>query len=166
VEEVDKGYLFTDIGVLEIAGNAAGIVSVLFVEAPDPEAKCATAVVQQCIGELDQYFAGRRISFTVPLALQGTAFQECVWRALLAIPLGHTVSYGDVARSIGRPAAARAVGGAVHRNPVGIIVPCHRVVGSDGSLTGYAGGLQRKEWLLAHERRVLLARRAGLRAGA
>lgn len=104
-----------------------------------------------CVEQLNEYFNGSRTSFDVPLDLRGTPFRMSVWRALLLIPYGDTWSYGRLAVQIGRPKASRAVGGANHNNPVSIIVPCHRVVGSDGSLTGYGGGLWRKEWLLAHE---------------
>lgn len=101
--------------------------------------------------QLDAYFAGRLTAFDLPLAPQGTAFQITVWRALRAIPFGETISYGELARRIGRPQASRAVGHANARNPISIIVPCHRVIGADSSLTGYAGGLDRKRMLLAHE---------------
>jgi methylated-DNA-[protein]-cysteine S-methyltransferase len=98
--------------------------------------------------QLDEYFAGTRREFDVPLNAKGTPFQESVWEALRAIPYGETVSYSEVARRIGRPRAVRAVGAANHRNAIAIVVPCHRVVGADGRLTGYAGGLWRKEFLL------------------
>lgn len=163
MEGLDKGYLFTGIGVLEVVADGDGIISVLFADTPDPAAQCASSAVQQCLAELEQYFSGRRTVFTVPLHLMGTPFQREVWRALCTVPFGHTTSYSEIARLVERPSAARAVGGAVHCNHIGIIVPCHRVVGSDGSLTGYAGGLRRKEWLLAHERRVLLTEGARLR---
>lgn len=102
--------------------------------------------------QLAEYFAGQRSEFDVPLDLRcGTAFQQSVWQALLAIAQGDVVSYGEVSRRIGNPAAVRAVGGAIGRNPVSIIVPCHRVMGSNGSLTGYAGGLERKTALLRLE---------------
>lgn len=153
--QIDKGYFFTDIGALEIIGSGHGIVSVAFVDLIDPGAKCVTKVVQRCIAELGQYFGGQRTTFSVPLDTSGTKFQLAVWHALREIPFGQTVSYGSIARGIGRPRAAHAVGGAVGRNPVAIIVPCHRVLGADGALTGYAGGLERKKWLLEHERRVL-----------
>ncbi len=156
--QIDKGYFFTDIGALEIIGSGHGIVSVSFVDVIDPGAKCVTPVVQQCITELSQYFGGQRTTFSVRLDATGTKFQLAVWRALREIAFGQTVSYGSVARAIGRPRSAHAVGGAVGRNPVAIIVPCHRVLGADGSLTGYAAGLERKRWLLEHERRVLTAR--------
>ena len=102
---------------------------------------------------LDAYFAGEKpVPAKVTLAPQGTAFQQTVWRRLLTIPYGETISYGQLAADIGC-ASARAVGSAVGRNPVSIMIPCHRVVGADGRLTGYAGGMDRKKWLLAHEKR-------------
>ena len=104
--------------------------------------------------QLKQYFAGERTDFDLRLALRGTPFQQRVWAALQDIPYGQTVSYGQLADQIGQPSASRAVGLANGKNPIGIIVPCHRVVGADGSLTGYGGGIERKQYLLAHERRV------------
>jgi methylated-DNA-[protein]-cysteine S-methyltransferase len=101
--------------------------------------------------QLDAYFAKKLIRFDVPLSLRGTSFQRRVWKALAEIPLGKTLSYAELACRVGAPAAVRAIGAAVGRNPISIIVPCHRIVGSDGSLTGYAGGLARKRWLLEHE---------------
>ncbi|MGB7756032.1 MAG: methylated-DNA--[protein]-cysteine S-methyltransferase [Salinisphaera sp.] len=101
--------------------------------------------------QLDAYFEGRRTTFDLPLAPAGTAFQKMVWAALAEIPFGHTENYGELARRIGSPGAARAVGLANGRNPIPIIVPCHRVIGADGSLTGYGGGIERKRWLLQHE---------------
>ncbi|MQA81686.1 MAG: methylated-DNA--[protein]-cysteine S-methyltransferase [Streptosporangiales bacterium] len=106
------------------------------------------AVVEQ----LDAYFAGTLTTFDLPLAPAGTPFQLAVWAALREIPYGTTVTYGELADRLGRPSAARAVGLANGRNPIGIIVPCHRVIGSTGDLTGYGGGLDRKRYLLAHER--------------
>ena len=105
------------------------------------------ATVQQ----LTEYFAGNRRDFDLPLRLQGTVFQQRVWRALMEIPYGETWSYGTLAKRIGNPGASRAVGLANGRNPISILVPCHRVIGADGTLTGYGGGLDRKRWLLAHE---------------
>ncbi|MGE5651204.1 MAG: methylated-DNA--[protein]-cysteine S-methyltransferase [Bacillota bacterium] len=102
--------------------------------------------------ELDEYFAGRRRTFDVALDLGGTPFQRDVWDALLALPYGATTSYQSIAQRIARPNAVRAAGTAIGRNPVSIIVPCHRVLGSSGALSGYAGGLPRKQFLLAHER--------------
>ena len=105
------------------------------------------------ISELDAYFAGKLRQFTIPLDLRGTSFQRQVWDLLCGIPWGETRSYGQIAQALGRPRAARAVGRAVGTNPVSIVVPCHRVVGSDGSLTGYGGGLDRKVALLKLEGR-------------
>ena len=101
--------------------------------------------------QLDEYFAGTRLEFELPLRPAGTAFQRQAWQALQAIPYGETRSYAQQARAVGRPTATRAIGAANGRNPIAIIVPCHRVIGSDGSLTGYAGGEAVKRWLLAHE---------------
>lgn len=117
---------------------------------PVDAAPFADVVVQ-----LEEYFAGTRTSFELELDLLGTPFQRTVWRALCSIPYGETVSYGELAAMVGRPTAARAVGMANGRNPVGIIVPCHRVVGSTGDLTGYGGGIERKRQLLAFETATL-----------
>jgi methylated-DNA-[protein]-cysteine S-methyltransferase len=106
----------------------------------------------ETVRQLAEYFAGRRDTFDLPLRLHGTAFQRRVWTALREIPCGQTWTYGQLAAHIGSPAASRAVGLANGKNPVGVIVPCHRVVGADGSLTGYGGGLHRKQALLDHER--------------
>lgn len=116
-------------------------------------------LLDQAEREIGEYFAGKRTSFTLPLAPRGTTFQRRVWDTLLAIPAGETRSYAEIAESIGRREATRAVARAVGDNYRGVIIPCHRVIGSDGSLTGYGGGLARKEWLLEHERRF--AGRAG-----
>ena len=112
----------------------------------------AHPVLLQAAAQLRDYFDGKRQHFDLPLDLShGTAFQQSVWQALLAIPAGATTSYGQLSAGIGKPAAVRAVGAAVGRNPISVIVPCHRVLGSDGSLTGYAGGLERKTALLELE---------------
>ncbi|MGQ9800219.1 MAG: methylated-DNA--[protein]-cysteine S-methyltransferase [Candidatus Saccharicenans sp.] len=117
----------------------------------------APTALHEAYQQLTEYFEGRRTEFSVKLNPSGTAFQKKVWARLRAIPFGQTRSYGQVARACGRPGAARAVGGANNRNPLVIFVPCHRVIGSDGSLTGFGGGLWRKKWLLEHERKVLVA---------
>jgi len=109
------------------------------------------AALEQARAQLRAYFAGELRDFELPLAAEGTPFQQRVWRALCDIPYGETISYGELARRIGQPAASRAVGLANGRNPISIVVPCHRVIGANGSLTGYGGGLERKRWLLAHE---------------
>jgi O-6-methylguanine DNA methyltransferase len=101
------------------------------------------------------YFKGRRQKFSVPLLLQGTDFQKSVWRQLKKIPFGRTASYAEIAKAIGNPRAFRAVGNANNKNPIPIMIPCHRVIGSDGQLVGFGGGLWRKEWLLSHERSLI-----------
>ena len=111
-------------------------------------------VLDQAEGEIGEYFAGARVTFTLPMASRGTEFQRRVWEALLQIPAGETRSYADIAKAIGAPTAVRAVARANGDNYRGIIIPCHRVIGSDGTLTGYGGGLARKQWLLDHERKV------------
>ena len=107
------------------------------------------AVVRE---QLAEYFAGERQQFDVPLKLAGTPFQQRVWQELVRIPFGTTITYAQLARRVGKPTASRAVGHANSRNPISIVVPCHRVIGADGKLTGYAGGVDKKEWLLAWER--------------
>ncbi len=111
----------------------------------------ASALTARLGAQLDEYFAGRRRDFDLPLDLVGTPFQVAVWHALLAIPYGQTRSYAEQARRVGRPTATRAVAAANGQNKISIVVPCHRVIGSDGTLTGYGGGLPRKQWLLALE---------------
>ena len=117
----------------------------------DSEEDANASPLPEAARQLQEYFAGNRRDFDLPLRLNGTLFQQRVWRALTEIPYGETWSYGELAKRIGNPNASRAVGLANGRNPISILVPCHRVIGADGSLTGYGGGLQRKQWLLAHE---------------
>jgi methylated-DNA-[protein]-cysteine S-methyltransferase len=124
-----------------------------------PDAGPLRAVVEQ----LAAYFAGERTDFDLPLQAHGTEFQRRVWAGLLTIPYGHTTSYGELAAELGNPTASRAVGLANGRNPIAVIIPCHRVIGRDGSLTGYGGGLDRKRWLLGHE--VATLHRLGRVAG-
>ncbi len=110
----------------------------------------------QAVKQLEEYFAGKRTTFDVAIAAEGTDFQKSVWKGLQKIPMGETWSYQDLAEHINNPKAVRAVGLANGKNPISIIVPCHRVIGKNGKLTGYAGGVERKEWLLKHEGIVLL----------
>jgi len=121
---------------------------------PDQPGAAGHGPLAMAAAQLAEYFAGRRTEFELDIVLHGTAFQQRVWQALRDIGYGETISYGELARRIGQPSGSRAVGLANGRNPVSIIVPCHRVVGSDGSLTGYGGGLDRKHYLLELERRV------------
>ena len=149
------------LGPMIVAATARGLAGVWFEgqrHMPDSSAwplQPEHPVLRQAQAQLQEYFTGARSAFDLPLDLQGgTAFQQSVWQELLAIPAGGTTSYGVLSQRIGQPAAVRAVGAAVGRNPVSIVVPCHRVVGSNGSLTGYAGGLERKTALLRLERLV------------
>lgn len=139
-----------ELGPMRFVARGDALVSLWFVDAP--EAGERDALIDRAIEEVDEYFAGKRTEFSIPLAPEGTPFQHDVWNALKKIPFGETRSYMDVARTIGKPKAVRAVGAANGRNPLGIIVPCHRVIGADGSLTGYAGGMERKKFLLDLER--------------
>ena len=150
--------LSSPVGTLTLVADEAALVALLWqddrpgrvpleavAEGRDHPVLAATAA------QLAEYFAGARTAFDLPLAPRGTAFQRAVWGELAAIPYGETRSYADIARALGQPSATRAVGAANGRNPLSIVVPCHRVVGSDGSLTGFAGGIEGKHWLLAHE---------------
>jgi methylated-DNA-[protein]-cysteine S-methyltransferase len=121
--------------------------------APEGAREARTPVLALAAAQLAEYFAGERRDFDVPLAPRGTGFQQRVWRELGKIPYGETRSYGDLARAIDRPSASRAVGAANGKNPISILVPCHRVIAGSGALTGYAGGIDAKRWLLAHEAR-------------
>lgn len=137
-------------GLMAIRADNQGITSIQFVETVDV-AEEPSPLTQQCCDELKAYFTGELTRFKVPLNPQGTAFQQRVWAQLREIPYGQTVSYATIARAIGQPTASRAVGMANGKNPLTIIVPCHRVIGQNGSLTGYAGGLTRKQFLLSLE---------------
>lgn len=146
----------TSCGELLVAINARGLVHVDFVAGlralPDMSGwQQDGEALAPYLAEFDAYFAGRLQRFTLPLAARGTAFQQAVWQALCDIPYGETRSYGEIARAIGKPSTSRAVGAANGRNPLSIIVPCHRVIGQNGSLTGYAGGLPIKQELLRLE---------------
>lgn len=172
--------LSTPLGALEIRANDQGLLAVGFTEVDkrpelarerhqqltlDPASHAAPVQVlhltaataaqrrllENCCQQLAEYFAGHRMQFDLPLAPAGTEFQRSVWQGLCRIPYGQTQSYGQLAASLGKVKAMRAVGSANGRNPIAIIVPCHRVIGADGRLTGYAGGLTRKVWLLQHE---------------
>jgi methylated-DNA-[protein]-cysteine S-methyltransferase len=142
----------TEIGPFEIVGNQKGILTIIFGKEPSVTDSDLPACMKECMRQLDEYFEGRRKKFNVPLLLEGTDFQKAVWRQLQKIPFGQTASYGDVARAIDRPKAFRAVGNANNKNPIPVIIPCHRVIGSDGKLVGFGGGIWRKEWLLDHEK--------------
>jgi methylated-DNA-[protein]-cysteine S-methyltransferase len=150
-------FLESPIGRVKVRSDESALLAVDFVGS-DGAGRAAgepgrPAVLAEALAQLEAYFKGERTAFSLPLRLEGTPFQRRVWDLLLRVPYGRTTTYGELAAAVGNPRAGRAVGGANHRNPVSIVVPCHRVVGSDGRLTGYGGGLWRKEWLLSHERR-------------
>lgn len=142
------------LGVLRLFADGDALAGVYLPDQPAPPAPHGDSPVLRATAEqLGEYFAGTRRAFDLPLAPRGTGFQQTVWRTLVTIPYGETWSYGALARAIGRPAASRAVGAANGKNPISIIVPCHRVIATSGQLTGYAGGLAAKQWLLDHELR-------------
>ena len=151
MEKLYQTYYDSPIGILKISANDSKITSLEFVEKKD-QAESGNKVLQECTKQLDEYFAGKRKNFDLDLELNGTDFQKQVWKQLLKIPYAKTQSYGDIAEAIKNPKAVRAVGMANKVNKISIIIPCHRVIGSNGSLTGYATGVWRKEWLLNHER--------------
>ncbi|WEG12862.1 methylated-DNA--[protein]-cysteine S-methyltransferase [Pullulanibacillus sp. KACC 23026] len=143
------------IGFIEVIGTHEAIVSILFCEKDKKENGVQTdtpPVLIECYNQLDAYFKGNRRDFTFPYQLEGTSFQKTVWEALIGIPYAETGSYKEIAVAIGNEKAIRAVGSANGRNKLSLVVPCHRVIGSNGKLTGYAGGLWRKAWLLHHEK--------------
>jgi methylated-DNA-[protein]-cysteine S-methyltransferase len=149
-------YLLFDspLGILRLVSDGTALTAIEMPPLAEPAETMiehADAVLCRARDQLAEYFAGRRRHFDLPLAAAGTPFQQRVWQALAAIPYGELRSYRDIARAIGKPAAVRAVGGANGRNPLPIVVPCHRVIGSDGSLTGFGGGLPAKRRLLALE---------------
>lgn len=143
-------YMESPLGTIELKASSQGIVHVIF--CGDQRHKVnANDITKKGKQQLKEYFAGERKEFDLPLDPKGTDFQKKVWRSLVDIPFGKTLSYGDIAQKLNNVNAVRAVGGANGRNPISIIVPCHRVIGSNGALTGYAGGVERKLWLLKHE---------------
>lgn len=157
----------TPLGQLRIVATGRGVCKISFVKDAFQSPGCRETIdgvhgpeegeriLDLAVEQLTEYFAGKRTVFTVPLDVSGTGFQRAVWQQLGSIQFGQTVAYGDLALALGSPAAYQAVGAANGRNPVAIIVPCHRVVGRDGKLTGYAGGIERKKWLLRHEMATL-----------
>lgn len=142
--------LDSPIGRILITADDTAITGVLLEPFPEPT-EPANAVCREAVRQLNEYFAGGRKDFDLPLNLSGTPFQKKVWAELSRIPHGSTISYAELAARVGNPAASRAVGSANGKNPVWLVVPCHRVIAADGTLGGYGGGLDRKAWLLKHE---------------
>jgi len=154
-EEIFSVRYLSSLGSLRILGRGSSILGVEFSEVEVPNAQDAVPeILLVCRSQLDEYFRGKRKAFALELEPRGTPFQQRVWKELLRIPYGETRSYKAVARKIGNGQAARAVGTANARNPISIVIPCHRVLGSRGELVGYGGELWRKKWLLDHERRL------------
>jgi methylated-DNA-[protein]-cysteine S-methyltransferase len=160
-ELLQRTTLDSPVGQLRLIATETALLAVLWPEEREGRVKFTTEpvdgdnkVLRQTAKQLGEYFAGKRRSFDLPLELRGTEFQQQVWQALAEIPFAETSTYGKQAAAIGRPRAIRAVGSANGRNPLSIVLPCHRIVGADGKLTGFAGGLDTKRWLLDHERMV------------
>ena len=149
--KVYTAYYSSPVGLLKMQSTDEHLTALLFMEERDSDSNDEPPVLQQCKQELDEYFNGNRKEFTLPLQQQGTQFQQKVWQLLLNIPFGKTLSYNHLSKQYGDLKAIRAVASANGKNNIAIIVPCHRVIGSNQSLTGYAGGLWRKRWLLDHE---------------
>ena len=139
------------IGYTEILGDESGIASISILTSEENETEIIPLNLQDCVQQLQDYFKGNRKSFGLTLNPKGTPFQKQVWNELQKIPFGKTITYLELSKRLGGVKAIRAAANANSKNPIWIVVPCHRVIGSDGSLTGYAGGLYRKQWLLEHE---------------
>jgi methylated-DNA-[protein]-cysteine S-methyltransferase len=151
---LETTYYKTPIGTAKIVGDKNGIQSVSVLDDDIETSKDTPYCLQDCVAQLEEYFNGKRASFNLTVNPKGTAFQIKVWKSLLKINYGKTKSYTAQSKALGDVKAIRAVATANGKNPIWIIIPCHRVIGSDGSLTGYAGGIWRKKWLLAHENPV------------
>lgn len=148
---MEETIYISPIGPLHISADENGIISIEYVSKREKPISIKNKHIRQCVRELDEYFKGKIKKFTVQLNLNGTVFQKRVWHALQKIPYGVTCSYKDIAHAIGKPNTVRAVGSANGKNPIPIIVPCHRVIAHDGKIGGYSGGVSKKESLLAHE---------------
>ena len=151
MNEYDTAFLKTPLGTAKIVGNRNGIVEISILDEVYPATENPAESLKECMVQLEEYFNGIRKIFSVKLNPSGTDFQKKVWAELLHIPFGKRTSYMKQTLQLGNEKAIRAVASANGKNPIWVMIPCHRVVGSDGSLTGYAGGLWRKEWLLEHE---------------
>lgn len=148
-----KAYYNSPIGVIKIESDENSITKLDFVDdTMGDSSQAIPQVLKIALKQIEEYFQGKRKIFDLNLKTEGTEFQKMVWNSLIEVPYGDTSCYGDIAAAIGNSKASRAVGGANNKNKIAIIIPCHRIVGADGSLTGYAGGLWRKEWLLQHEK--------------
>lgn len=151
-----KAYYASPIGILEISATEQGISAIQFIEQATETTECDDPLLNNCILQLNEYFNKKRKVFDIALDAAGTKFQQSVWVELQKIPFGKVASYGDIAKNLGDINKVRAVGKANGSNPIPIIVPCHRIIGVNGKLIGYAGGLWRKQWLLEHENALLI----------
>jgi len=151
---METAFVQTPLGVARIEGDENGLRSISVLDTEEESTDVIPEALEDSIYQLQEYFNGQRENFTLDLNPQGTDFQKRVWEALLEIPYGKTTSYLELSKTLGDVKAIRAVAAANGKNPLWIVVPCHRVIGSDGSLTGYAGGLRRKKWLIDHENPV------------
>lgn len=150
-------YYESPIGILQINATEENITQVLFVASKTTHHSRITPILKQCEQQLDEYFGQERQEFELPIRPVGTPFQLSVWEELKKVPYGSTCSYQEIAKRIRNPRAVRAVGSANGKNPIAIIIPCHRIIGAHGQLVGYGGGLWRKEWLLRHEKNLLVS---------
>lgn len=148
-----RSYYQSPIGWVEVVTDQDSVLEITFVEEKGMEAGDMPPILQKAMKQLEEYFVGKRKVFDLKLKLNGTEFQQKVWQQLMEVPYGKTSGYGEIARCIGNEKASRAVGGANNKNRLPIVIPCHRIIGADGSMIGYAGGLWRKEWLLEHEKK-------------
>lgn len=146
-----RDYTDSPLGILEISATDKALFSIRFVDEKLTPTSFIPQVLKDADRQLTAYFHGALTTFSIPLSLEGTPFQLRVWRELEKIPFGSTITYGDLAKNLKKKGACRAVGGANNKNPLPIIIPCHRVIGANGALTGYAAGLTKKKWLLDHE---------------
>lgn len=160
--ELYTAYYLSPIGLIEVTGNEEGIATLYFVDERKSTSTKIHPSLKECIQQLEEYFKGLRKEFGLKLNPAGTAFQKKVWEKLSTLPFGKTVSYLDISKMLGDVNATRAVGNANGSNPISIIVPCHRVIGVNGKLVGYGGGLWRKEWLLNHEKSITFGKQFNL----
>ncbi len=149
--EIDTAFVKTPLGIAKLEGDDAGLSGITILDSEEVPTAVIPEVLEDAAYQLQEYFEGKRKTFDLELNPQGTDFQKKVWKALLDIPFGKTLSYLELSKILGDVKAIRAVAAANGKNPLWIVVPCHRIIGSDGSLIGYAGGLHRKKWLLEHE---------------
>lgn len=148
---MEEAYIKTPLGIARLEGDEAGIVAISILDTEETATTIIPGELEDAVYQLNEYFEGKRNIFNLKINPEGTEFQKRVWNELLNIPFGKTNSYLELSKKLGDVKAIRAVAAANGKNPLWIVVPCHRVIGSDGSLTGYAGGLWRKKWLLEHE---------------